>query len=233
MSSPNFDIETSELATAINQRLSGAGSQIASSIYSAAIPILSWINYLHTSELTGHCDEFLDGLRASIVETIGCGASGLVRPSIYSMRTQIDIILSWLYFKDHPVEWTKVEDTGEGFVLKRDALEYLKSNIRHFEARLAALTAKRTRQLQDPYKILSAHVHAQGLSVLPNHGKLMTLIGTPQVCSELAPMQVEVAEYIGDVLLSCFGPKWASLPEPLVTAAKARLEEKQISVVFS
>src|SRR5208283_5229722 len=203
MKQSDFDAETRSLLIALTQRLTTDGAEVGYKICKASDQLIEWLDYLLASEATGQCDDFLDGLRASIVEVVGCGAAGLIRPAIFSMRAQVDIILSWLYFKDHPVEWAKVEDTGEGFVLKRDALEYLKQYVPRYDTRFAQLLAKRSRKEVDPYKMLSAHVHAQGVSVLPAHGKLETLVGPLAKSLELAVLQADVAEYISDVLLSC------------------------------
>jgi hypothetical protein len=229
----DFDVETKALSVALEQRLTTEGAKVAFKIYKSSDQLLEWLNYLLASEVTGKCDDFLDGLRASIVETVGCGAAGIIRPAIFSMRAQIDIVFSWLYFKDHPVEWAKVEDSGEGFVLKSSVLEYLKLYIPHYEPRFALLLAKKTRKEADPYKLLSAHVHAQGVDVLPTHGNLETLIGPLNKSIELADLQAEVTEYISDVLLSCFGSKWASLPQKISNVARLRLGNDKIASVFS
>lgn len=233
MKQSDFAAETKSLLTALTQRLTTDGAEVGFKIYKASDQLLEWLDYLRASEATGQCDDFLDGLRASIVEVVGCGAAGLIRPAIFSMRAQVDIILSWLYFKDHPVEWAKVEDTSEGFVLKRDALEYLKQYVPRYEPRFAQLLAKRSRTEADPYKLLSAHIQAQRVSVLPTHRKLETLVGPLTRSIELAVLQAEIAEYISDVLLSCFGHKWASLPQNIAESARLRLGTEKIANVFT
>lgn len=233
MKQADFLPETKALAGSLAKRLSTDGPDLAFDIYNASSALLDWLNYLVASEMTGHCDDFLNGLRASLVETISCGAAGLVRPAIFVMRAQIDIIFSWLYFKDHPVEWARVERTGEGFMLKRECLEYLRQNVRSFDARFAKLAETRTRKEPDPYKILSAHVHAQGLSVLPAHAKLDSIVGSLKRSREIAESQKEVTEYIGDILLSCYGSKWTALPDKISKAARTRLGKEKMAIVFS
>lgn len=233
MKKSDFDPEMKSLLAALTQRLTMDGAAVAFKIYEASDELFEWLDYLGTSEATGQCDNFLDGLRASIVEVVGCGAAGLIRPAIFSMRAQVDIVFSWLYFKDHPVEWAKVECTGEGFFLKRDVLDYLKQYVPRYECRFAQLLSKRSRTEADPYKLLSAHVHGQGVSVLPTHGKLETLIGPLTKSFELATLQAEITEYISDVLLSCFGHKWASLPQKISNGARLRLGSEKIAAVFT
>src|SRR4051812_9038600 len=116
MSQIDFAAETTKFASTVSARLDAAGPEICSGVYQASLPLLYWLDYLRNSERTGCCDDFLDGVRASVVETSGCLASGLVRSAISALRTQIDILLSWLFFKDHPIEWQRVHDYGEGFI---------------------------------------------------------------------------------------------------------------------
>jgi hypothetical protein len=229
----DFTPEASALAVAISERLESNGAEIAFKIYKASESLIEWLSYLVSSEATGQSDNFLDGLRASIVESAACGAAGLIRPAIFSMRSQIDIIFSWLYFKDHPVEWSKVEITGEGFMLKRDILEYLKQYIPRYEIRFAKLLANKTRKDEDPYRVLSAHVHAQGLSVLPKHGKFSSLVGSIDRSSELVLLQETVTEYISDVFLACFGHKWAALPDKITERARKRIGNDKIALIFN
>jgi hypothetical protein len=228
----DFVPEAKALAEALSKRLGSDGPRIAFEIYTASDNLFKWLNYLVESELTAQCDEFIDGLRASIVETVSCGAAGLLRPAIFAIRAQVDIVFSWLYFKDHPVEWARVERTGDGFVLKRECLDYLRQNVPSFEARFTKLLETKTRKEGDPYRLLSAHVHAQGLSVLPKHNKLRAIVGPLKSANELAPLQAEVTEYISDILLSCFGRKWASLPDAISEAARMRLGKEKVATVF-
>lgn len=146
MKQSDFDVEIAEFSANLQSRLHSDGSKIAYGLYQASLPIIEWLGYLTVSEATGTCDNFLDGLRASVVEVAGCGAAGLVRPAIFAMRAQIDVILAWLYFKDHPVEWCKVEDTGDGFVLRREALDYLKEYVPKFQIRSSMLLANSRRK---------------------------------------------------------------------------------------
>ena len=83
---------------------------------------LEWVPYLNNKK-TGVADELLDGAVSSLREVAACASLGLVRPALLAMRTEIDLILSWLYFKDHIVEWDSVNLSGEGFKLKKEVLE--------------------------------------------------------------------------------------------------------------
>lgn len=230
MTAPDMKGQCSLFGDALTHQLTTQGEKLASEHYLACMPLLQWLDYLRGSERTGNADELLDGLRASIIEAMGCVALGLVRPAIYSMRCQIDVALGWLYFKDHPVEWAKVGRTGDGFLMKKDALYYLDDCFPRFSNRLNALVGARNRSEKDPYWLLSAYVHAQSPATVPSYGNLETLIWPSGKCYDAVKMQTEVSEYISDVFISVFALKWASLPETLVSSTTKRLPNASATI---
>src|SRR3989442_13118197 len=100
----------------------------------------------------------LDASASAAREAIACLALGLLRPWLASLRSQIDMLLAWLYFKDHPVEWQRVQDTGEGFKLKSDILKYLSETVEKYKTRFGLLRDCTTRTVEDPFRLLSAHM---------------------------------------------------------------------------
>ena len=213
----------------INSTTSPNGTEIFETVQ----PLLQWANYLYTSERTGDSDEFIDGFRASLVETVFCVSAGLARLALFSMRSQIDIIMSWLYFKDHEKEYSKVQKSSDGFMLKSAVVKYLEEYEPSFKARFLVLISGKTRNEIDPYRLLSAHVHSQSQKTLPSATDFLSLIASDAVCHELILVQREVTEYLSDICFSCFGGKWASLPAELTDVLKVRLSEKALSEVLS
>lgn len=199
----------------------------------AVTSLLLWLDYLETSEATGCCNEILSSVRAAAVEATGGIALGLVRLAIFAMRSQIDLAVAWLFFKDHPVEWSHVLRTGEQFKLKKEIFSYLADYQDRFSERLAILEKHRARTVTDPYRLLSAHIHSQSPLVMPTFAKLDSLIYSEKRCVEAIRLQADVTEYIGDIFLSCFGNKWASLPGSIVASVRGRLPQEKQPAVFS
>lgn len=233
MTKSGSEKQRDELASKVALQLSTNGVQTILQAEAAAKPILVWLDYLINSEATGTCDDFPSAARSAIIEAVGCLGMGLARAAIFSLRAQVDIVLAWLYFKDHPVEWAAVQERGEGFMLKRDLLKYLSDYFPKYTQRFNALLSSRTRHEEDPYRLLSAHVHSQSGLVTPKHTKLSSLVASSDRVKEGVEMQAEVSEYLGDVLLSVFAPKWASLPSGVVTTVTTRLGPDNLSKVFS
>jgi hypothetical protein len=210
------------------------GVRILKEMEAASVLLRQWISHLCQKERTGIADELILGSDGLIREAAGFLSLGLVRPTLLSMRAQIDLVLSWLFFKDHPMEWKRVQTTGEGFKLKSDLIEYLKQiHNPNFGARWTVLSQTRTRKNEEPYRLLSAHIHCQVSATLPNVEKLTDLVGPREICDESIVIQKECAEYLGDVLSAVFLGSWAALPASIVADLKARVKSpQQLKVLF-
>lgn len=201
-----------------------SGSFLSAKVESNSALLISWLGYLSSYHRTGVADSLLDAVGSSIRETAGVLSLGLVRPALFSLRGQVDLMLGWLYFKDHAIEWEHVNQTGDGFKLKKELLQYLDQHFQRFTGRLNLLREIKTRKEADPYRLLSAHIHAQSDSVLPVVANLSDLVQPAAACNECANVVFEVAEFLNDVLLSVYLPNWASLPTPIQNSLASRFK---------
>jgi hypothetical protein len=229
----DYALQSSELLTKIEDHIEKVGEATATSMQSAVELLLEWLGHLHAHERTGTGDEFLDGVRSLTLEAVGGASVGLYRSCILSMRGQIDALFSWLYFKDHRVELERVLRENEGYRLKRESFEYLADYYPRFSIRFDILKAARTRTSADPYKALSAHVHSMGYDTIPKLNSLADMIADHGTAAECVDVQKDVVEYLNDILLACFAGKWASLPDPIMAAAKARLTPEKIALIVA
>ena len=133
--------------------------------------------------------EWLDYLRNSETEAMGCLALGLVKPALSSLRSEIDMMLGWLYFKDHRVEWNHLRDTGRGFQTKAQVLTYVGNHWPKFQARFKLLEQRKTREEHDPYRLLSAHIHGQTDFTAPKVSPLVELVADASLCAECVALQ--------------------------------------------
>ena len=221
------------LVAAVSQHGTDIGVDHCRDIQAEADVLLDWLNHLRKSETTGVADALLDGTQGAIVETMGCLALGLVRPALSSLRSEIDMILGWLYFKDHKVEWNHLRDTGGGFQTKAQVLSYIGDHWPRFKTRFKLLEQQKTRKENDPYRLLSTHIHGQTDFTAPRVSPLVDLVADARLCADCVVLQRDVAEYISDVLLAIYGNKWASLPTPVKAGLDERLNAKQRKVFFA
>jgi hypothetical protein len=208
------------------------GSGLCEAIEAAAKPILEWLTYLRTSQLTGTADVLLEGVQAAIIETAGCLSLGLVRSALFSIRAQIDMMFGWFFFKDHRVEWDHVQATGKGFKLKQDLIEYISNYIPKYKTRFGLLLQSKLRSEGEPYKLLSAHIHSQSAVCVPSIFSMDGITQPHHICAECVEIQKEVAEYLNDNLFSCYADRWVSLPQLIVDGTMRRLTEAQKEAFF-
>lgn len=214
--------QTADLRKAASDFSSAVGEKISAQVEINSVLLVNWIGYLASYHKTGVADSLLEAVSSSIREVAGALSLGLIRPALFSLRGQVDLLLAWLYFKDHAVEWTHVNETADGFKLKKELLQYLDQHVPKFGSRQGILRDTVTRKEVDPYRLLSAHIHAQSIPVLPVVAELRDLVRPEAACTECARVAFEVAEYLNDILLAVYLPNWAALPAQVQTALSAR-----------
>lgn len=211
------------LAQQLTANCGASGSALIQRAEDASLPQILWLEHSRAHALTGVADELIDGALSAIRESAVCIALGLVRPALGAMRVQIDLSLGWLYFRKHELEWNRVQTSGEGFKLKSDVIKYLEEHLPEFKFRSGLLKKRRTRQIEDPYRLLSAHIHAQSLNTLPVMIKPESIVGSVESQQQAIQMLSECSEYVSDLYWSCFGGQWYGLPEALRAPLESRL----------
>ena len=215
------------LILAINNFSKAVGTTLSEKVDLDSKLVMAWLSYLKSFHLTGVADNLILAVESSIRETAACLSLGLVRPALFSLRMEIDLVLAWLYFKDHAVEWNYVNASGDGFKMKKEILDYLAAHNPRFQARLSQLKNIKTRIEADPYRLLSAHIHGQSAVVLPAVHELQDFVRSPEICFDSAAAIFEVSEYINDVLLSMYVSGWHALPKEICIALEARFVSPQ------
>jgi len=187
-----------------------------------------WLSFLRATISTHIADAMLDATQATIIEIAGCLSLGLVRPAIFSIRTQIELLLAWVYFNDHPVEWRHIQGHLRDYPMRARLLQYMNNNNERFQPRFQMLLRKRTRRTEDPYGLLSVHVHSSSTFASPQVVPLPALIGGATACSECIEMQVEVGEYLNDTMGAWYADRWVDFPPEVRAAVQARLSAPEL-----
>jgi hypothetical protein len=224
--------QVAELGKSAAAASSGWGAAMSEQVEEGSALLLYWLQYLITYETTKTANNLLPAIASAVRETAGCLSLGLVRPALFSFRCQVDLLLSWLYYKDHPVEWASVNDTSDGFKLKKELFAYFEQHHDGFKAKFKILSDLKTRKTLDPYRLLSAHIHAQSAAVLPNVAHLKELVRTKTECEECASVSFEVSEYLNDILLCIYRSRWVSLPGAIQKPAAIRFSSQPDLATF-
>jgi hypothetical protein len=191
--------------------------------------LLVWLSYLRTTVSRRTADTLLDTSQGALIEIAGCLSLGLVRPAIFSIRAQFELLLAWIYFNDHPIEWSNFEKTGRDYPLRGVLISYFRNNDDRFSERFRLLLRKRERQTEDPYNILSLHVHSISPSLGPTVGPLSSLVQPESVCDEALTLLAEVIEYLTDTLASWYADRWYDFPREITEAIETRLTAVELA----
>ncbi|RYZ80605.1 MAG: hypothetical protein EOP06_25015 [Proteobacteria bacterium] len=208
------------------------GQEIVRKISFQSAQTTLWLPFLNNYCRTGVADELLDGLHSSLMEAAACAAIGFIRPALFSMRTEIDLALGWLFFKDHRVEWATVNATGDGFRLKKEIFEYLDRNYIGFTSRFGILKQIITRRETDTYRLLSAHIHAQSAITMPTSKSLRDVVKSPELGLQCGDMAHEVDEYINDLFICAFANNWSVLPPQILASLNSRFKSQDQKAKF-
>lgn len=214
--------QTSELRQVAFQFSETNGAGLSADVENQSELLMHWVSYLSKYQLTGVANQLLEASGSAIRETAGSLSMGLLRSALFSLRAEIDLVISWIYFKDHPIEWGYVNRTAEGFKLKSEILQHIGVHYEGFNRRYGLLVQIKKRQEIDPYRLLSAHIHGQSEPVLPVVNDLKDLVQDKVRCQQCAQVAFEVSEYLSDILLSMYSTNWMALPERIRTLTLPR-----------
>src|SRR5216683_5058295 len=157
--------QVEDLWNCVNSHVQANQGTYLESTVGATNILRHWLAHLRTSISTKTADRLLDAAQGTIIEVAGCLSLGLVRPALFSMRVQLELTLAWIFFNDHPVEWRFAEKRSENYPMRAEILRYFARNSNRFPERFNLLTKRKKRKNEDPYGILSVHVHSlSGLS---------------------------------------------------------------------
>lgn len=226
--------QLAELSKLTGENCASRGEGLVQQSEVASRLFMLWLQHLTEVRLTGTADCLIKGAVSAVREGTSCLALGLVRPALASVRLQMDLGLTWLYFKDHPVEWVRVQEAGEGFKLKTELMKYLTEHNPRFRDRMGILRDCKQRSQEDPYRILSAHIHAQNEVAIPNVVRPADIVAPANLQDDLVAMQRECAEYMNDVFWCVYADRWAAVSQELKSSLEQRFKTaKQRAEFFS
>lgn len=200
------------------------GEQVLNDFDKAANLLLEWLKHLANGYATRDASPLLAAAISAAREAAGCLSLGLVRPAIFAMRSQYDLVFAWLYLHTHPMEWQRARNTGDGYPLRGEVYKYIKGVMPGALERLEVLEKRRTPAYDDPYDILSIHVHCKTELALPAVPAIKDIVSTKATVAEAITLQRQISGHLSDVLLAYFIKDWPGLPLAVRKDAEARLQ---------
>ena len=193
---------------------------------------LLWIDYLSTYYSSTQAKELLSGARSAMLESVAYIGLGFGRATITAIRTQIDLLLGFTYFCNHPEEWQNVQKTGSGFMLRTDIDKYHKSSKPNFQKKLAIVEESEKNSIHKLYRILSAHIHGQSPLTTPKSGYFCELLSSTNFLESLLDLQKLVDRCLSNYIAIVFLEMDISIPLEIEIRIKKQLSPRQRKVVF-
>ncbi|MNQ68092.1 hypothetical protein D3C85_826370 [compost metagenome] len=187
-----------------------------------------WLHHIKANLSTGVADRLIDSSISSLKEVGGCLSLGLVRPALFAMRTELELALSWVFFNDHPVEWSHIEKYPEDYPLRATNIKYMKAYNSRYDSRMSLLEKAKIRPVSDPYGLLSAYVHGTSAHAAPATSDLCDIVMSKNSLDDCVKLQASVSEYISDVFASWFADTWHDWPEEAKANVSGRLSDAQL-----
>lgn len=220
-----------QLLNAINARQKSEGMRILESMETAAQPLILWAQYLVGVSPENPAIAILEAARSAIVEASACNSVGFSRSAMGALRSEYEFFLAWTYYFEHRVECGNLFRGEADFMLPGATKKYLRDAYRNFERNFGVLQKVKKRKVDDPYRLLSAHVHGTSLAALPSYVDISAIVSPMAECEEIVSIQNDVSEYVSDVLVSIHAPNWPDLPAELRKSVQSRVGAKQLSIL--
>ncbi len=225
------DGQRTQLFAAISDR--GNAASLADRTAGATQEVALWIQYFRATSNDRCGAELLAGAHAATLETVGYVELGLARAAIAAIRLQLELLLSYTYFRDHPAEWAKVGRTGDGFMLFSALDAYFRSVGKNVVSRLDLAEKHGKSGLRRTYRLLSAHVHAQSPLTLPKGGELPSLIAPEKTLNEVIDLERQAGEALSNYLVALLAESWPDLPAPIVQRVRKMLPKERRDSFFA
>lgn len=228
----NIEKQSDELIRALKQSTDAIVPSLGKDISEACVPILLWIKYLRSIHNNRSAEELLIGTESALIETCTYCYLGLGRAAITAIRTQVDLLLCYTFFRDHPVEWNRVQNTGEGYRLYSEVLKYHSEYTQNFKTRLEIINQIVDPKPKDLYHFMSAHVHAQSPFTIPTFDKMSDIVLDQTQIESILDLQKKTSTAMSGLLLAIYGNDWVDLDLELYLDIRSIMKPGQASVFF-
>lgn len=190
--------------------------------------VLLWLSYFEQTLSNNVCDELLRACRSAQIEAAACLSVGFVRSAMFAMRLQFELLLAWLYFNDHAIEWDSTSSGENDFPMRRQNIQYMEKFSPRFKARFQLLSQNSLRTDKEPYRTLSSFVHGSSIFTMPQLVELSTVVQDEAALSACLRLQNDVSEYLADISMSWLANRWVDLPDEIRANVTTRLSASQV-----
>lgn len=167
------------------------------------------------------------GSKVALLEAGAAWASGVNRGAASSLRAYIENAMSWLHYKDHPVEYRSVEARRNDLMLPKALQGYIKQHDLGFEKAYSELVKVSLRGKDDEYyySVVSQFVHAHPAFTALSDKIYELAVSSPRDRAFLS-LCVKADEFISDNYAAYYRASWDDAPPTVKVSVAGRLGAK-------
>lgn len=216
----------SEIASRVAANLNGCEGALSE--FSAALPFSKdWVQREWLLSTSNPARPLLLGAKVALLEAGTAWALGVNRGAASSLRAYIENTLSWLHYKDHPVEYRSVEARRSDLMLPKAIQNYVKQHDLGFEKAYSELLKVSSRGRDDEYyySVISQFVHAHPSFTMLSEKIHELAVSAPRDASFLS-LCAKSDEFISDNYAAYYRSSWDDAPSTAKASVEGRLGAK-------
>jgi hypothetical protein len=214
----------STLAARIETNLTTLEAALAAFMSSTALS-RAWVDYAWPLGADNAARPLLVGAKISLLEAGTSWGIGSNRGAAASLRTFVENIFAWLYYKDHPVEYGLVSSREDDLVLPKAIKLYLQRTDKGFEKAWSILLGAALRETDYYYSDISQYVHAHPSFSSTTSDISNSIISVPRDDGFLV-LSSYADEFVSDAYLTLHRHHWDMIPAAVKDNAQQRLGPK-------
>lgn len=186
---------------------------------------VAWIERELVSATSLKAEALLRSSQISMLEACSTWSCGFNRSAAASLRSFCEASFSWLYYKDHSVEYSLVETRQEDLMLPKAVQGYLKKIDAGFEVAYSILSKEKTRSNEYYYTDLSFFVHAHPAQIISNVDLHKSAVSCPPEAAFITVCKF-LDEFISDNFATYMRHSWGAVPALVQENLQGRLGNK-------
>jgi len=213
-----------EIAARLEKNAANAGSQIGEFI--KLFPLsMAWIEYYWPMSPHNNAVSLLVGSKISLLESGASWSVGSNRGAAASLRTYVENIISWFYYREHPVEFRMVSQGIDDLWLPKAVISYASKIDPTFEKHHSALFKSAIRETDYYYGTISGYIHAHP-KFTNSPKKLAEIVVSVPVDPGFSKICKNTDEFISDFYATVHRKSWDTVPDVVKLNVSSRLDKK-------
>ena len=181
---------------------------------------------------------YLEEVISNLNQALILGITGFRVPAYVMMRRSLENIMSFLYYKDHPVEYFRKE-SGTLLTRIKDLQEYLKKYPPELLPstvdgnKFSELLKKLIGKWDETYRDLSNYVHGSQKEYLDLKTYLESISPSDEILHNLIPLSENIGDIINALLIVFFFDVYLSMDETEKSLIRLSINNKEIKTYIT